>query len=572
MNDDAVSDAEAAQRRRLRAGGRLPGHYRLRLVVFGFMICFLTIGGRLAQLTLLPPPEAQQRLQAEDRIPRPDIVDRNGVVLASDISIPSLYADPRKIVDVDEAVELLTGALPELKARELRDKLTQNRAFVWLKRDVTPRQKEVIHDLGLAGVGFRNETRRVYPMGRLAAHVVGYVDVDSRGLAGIEKYLDEHGALYAASLSDPRRNSAIPATLAIDIRVQHAIASEIAGAMAKFRAAAGAGMLLDVRTGEVLAAVSLPDFNPNAPDLAQDKVRMNRFTGGVFELGSSVKTVTFAMALDAGITTLDATYDCRFPLAAGGSRIDDFHPTRRILTVEEIFIHSSNIGTAQMALDAGVDRHRAFLGRIGFLDRLRAELPEAAAPLLPERWGRVHTMTAAFGHGFSIQPLQLARAAAAFVNGGMLIEPTFLKRDPEAVGPMSKRIISEKTSATLRHLLRLNVEKGTATKANTPGYRVGGKTGSAEKVVGGRYSRDHRLTTFLGAFPMDDPKYVLLVLLDEPQATPETHGFATAGWNAVPTAGNIIGRVAPILGVEPRVTDAEMAGLAGGAGAGIAGD
>ncbi|MDP9138040.1 MAG: penicillin-binding protein 2 [Pseudomonadota bacterium] len=556
----------------VRPGGRLAGHKRLRLVVFGFLLCFLAVGGRLAQLTLLPPPQADVAPRVADRILRPDIVDRNGVVLASDISIPSLYADPRRMVDIDEAVELLTGALPELKARELRDKLTRNRAFVWLKRDVTPRQRESVHNLGIPGVGFRKETRRVYPMGRLAAHVLGYVDVDSRGLAGIEKYLDDQGALYTASLADPRRNRATPAILSIDVRIQHAIADEIGKAMAKFRAVAGAGVLLDAGTGEILAAVSLPDFNPNAPDEAQDKVRMNRFTGGVFELGSSVKTVTFAMALDAGITTLEATYDCRFPLAAGRSRIDDYHATRRVLTVEEIFTHSSNIGTAKMALDVGVDAHQTFLRRVGFFDRLRAELPEAAAPLLPVRWGRVHTMTAAFGHGLSIQPLQLVRAAAAFVNGGTLIEPTFLKRDREAVAALSERIISEKTSATMRHLLRLNVEKGTATKADAPGYRVGGKTGSAEKVVGGRYSRNHRLTTFLGAFPMDDPKYVLLVLLDEPQATAETFGFATAGWNAVPTAGTIVSRIAPILGVESRVTAAEAAELANRHGAGIAGD
>ncbi len=567
-------DSEATNsQRQVRAGKRLAGHNRLRLVIIGFAACFLIIAGRLAHLTLLPPgPGSGQSLRTEDRTPRPDIVDRNGVVLASDITIPSLFADPRKIVDVDEAVELLTGALPELKARELRDKLTQNRAFVWLKRDLTPRQKEVIHGLGIPGVGFRNETRRVYPMGRLAAHVLGFVDVDSRGLAGMEKYLDEQGALYTASLADPERQSAIPATLAIDVRIQHAIGVEIAGALKKFRALAGAGLLLDVRTGEVLAAVSLPDFNPNAPDTAQDKLRMNRFSGGVFELGSSVKTVTFAMALDAGVAGLRDTYDCRFPLAAGRSRIDDFHPTRRVLTVEEVFTHSSNIGTAKMALDVGLDGHQAFLRKVGLFDRLRTELPEAAAPLLPPRWGRVHTMTAAFGHGLSIQPLQLARAGAAFVNGGVLIEPTFLKRDEEAARAVSKRVISEKTSATMRYLLRLNVEKGTATRANAPGYRVGGKTGSAEKVIGGRYSRDHRLTTFLGAFPMDDPKYVLLVLLDEPHATPETHGFATAGWNAVPTAGSIVSRIAPILGVEPRVTPKEMAGYAEGTGAGTVGD
>jgi cell division protein FtsI (penicillin-binding protein 3) len=402
--------------------------------------------------------------------------------------------------------------------------------------------------------------------------VLGFVDVDSRGLAGIEKYLDGKGALYKASLAEPGKSTAMPAVLSIDTRVQHAVMDEIAKAMETFKAQAGAGIVLDARSGEVVAAVSLPDFNPNHPKEAQDKTRLNRFSGGVFELGSSVKTVTFAMALDEGATDLSQSYDCRTPLAAGGSRIDDYHATRRILTVPEVFTHSSNIGTAKMALDVGIEGHQAFLKKIGFFDRLRTELPEAAEPLHPRRWGRVSTMTAAFGHGISIQPLQLAAAVAALVNGGMLVEPTFFKRDREAATAVSRRVISEKTSESMRYLMRLNVTEGTATKANAPGYRVGGKTGSAEKVVDGRYSRDHRLTTFVGAFPMDDPRYVLLVMLDEPQPTKDTYGFATAGWNAVPTAGKIVERVGALLGVEPKITPEEAVKLAKQVNAGTLGD
>jgi cell division protein FtsI (penicillin-binding protein 3) len=552
----------------------LKGQKRIRLIICGFALCFAIITLRFGQLSLWPSsvPQDQARLAAKEKFPRPDIVDRNGVVLATDLAIPSLYADPGKILDEDEAIELLTGTIPALGARDLRQKLSQKRAFVWLKRQITPRQKELVHNLGIPGVGFRNETRRVYPMGRLAAHVLGYVDVDSRGLAGIEKYLDDKGALYAASLAEPGKSAAMPAVLSIDARVQHAVTDEVQGAMISFKAQAGAGIVLDVNSGEIIAAVSLPDFNPNDPEKAQDKIRMNRFSGGVFELGSSVKTATFAMALDEGVTDLNQKYDCRYPLPAGKSRIDDYHATRRILTVTEVFTHSSNIGTAKMALDTGLEGHQAFLRKIGFFDRLRTELPEAAEPLYPRRWGRVHTMTAAFGHGISIQPLQLAAAVAAFVNGGIMIEPTFFKRDQEAARAVSRRVISEKTSALMRYLLQLNVTEGTATKANAPGYRVGGKTGSAEKVVDGRYSRDHRLTTFVGAFPMDDPKYVLLVLLDEPQATPDTYGFATAGWNAVPTAGKIVQRIGAILGVEPRITPEEAAKLASKANAGTIGD
>ena len=552
----------------------LKGQKRIRLIICGFALCFAIITLRFGQLSLWPAGagEEQGELAGSEKLLRPDIVDRNGVVLATDISIPSIYADPRKIVDVDETIELLTGVMPDLKASELRQKLSQNRAFAWIKRQITPRQKEIVHNLGIPGIGFRNETRRVYPMGRLAAHVIGFVDVDSHGLAGIERYLDDRGELYKVSLAEPGKESAMPAALSIDVRVEHAVADEVARGMSEFRAQAGAGLVLDVQTGEVIAAVSLPDFNPNDPKEAQDKTRANRFSGGVFELGSSVKTVTFAMALDLGVTDLTKSYDCRAPLQAGRSQIDDYHATRRVLTVPEIFTHSSNIGTAKMALDVGIEKHQAFLRKLGLLDRLRTELPEAAEPLFPKRWGRVNTMTAAFGHGLSIQPLQLASVVAAIVNGGLLVEPTFLKREAEPASIGARRVFSEDTSRQMRYLLELNAKEGTATKARVPGYRVGGKTGSAEKVVNGRYSGDHRLTTFVGAFPMDEPQYVVLVMLDEPQPTPETYGFATAGWNAVPMAGKIIQRIAPLLGVSPKISPEDAVKLAEKTGPGTAGD
>jgi cell division protein FtsI (penicillin-binding protein 3) len=552
----------------------LKGQKRIRLIICGFALCFAIITLRLGQLSLWPAgvEEQQGELAEAEKLPRPDIVDRNGVVLATDISIPSVYADPRKILDVDETIELLTGAMPDLKTSDLRQKLSQKRAFVWIKRQINPRQKEIVHNLGIPGIGFRNESRRVYPMGRLAAHVIGFVDVDSHGLAGIERYLDGRGELYKASLAQPGLESAMPAALSIDVRVQHAVADEVTHAMGQFRAEAGAGLVLDVNTGEVIAAVSLPDFNPNDPKEAQDKSRANRFSGGVFELGSSVKTVTFAMALDTGVTDLTKSYDCRTPLQAGRSQIDDYHATRRILTVPEIFTHSSNIGTAKMALDVGIEGHQAFLKKLGLLERLRTELPEAAEPLFPRRWSRVNTMTASFGHGLSIQPLQLASAVAAFVNGGRLVDPTFLKREADGAGIVSRRVISEATSRQMRYLLELNVKEGTATKASVLGYRIGGKTGSAEKVIDGRYSGDHRLTTFVGAFPMDEPQYVVVVMLDEPQPTPETYGFATAGWNAVPTAGKIVQRIAPLLGVRPKLSPGDAVKLAGKTEPGTAGD
>ena len=543
--------------------GALAGRNRLRLVMVGFAACFLVIGARVGQLSLLGTgdgPDAT-RQQAQARYPRPGITDRNGQVLASDIRIASLFANARQIVDVDEAVELLTSTLPDLNARDLRRKLGQDKAFVWLKREITPAQRQEIFDLGIPGLYFRSETRRVYPMGRTAAHVLGFVNIDSRGLAGVEKFLDDEGALYAASLADPVRQAALPVELSIDLSVQYAMSAEIAAAITRFKAEAGGGIVLNVKTGEVVALVSLPDFNPNNPKEAQDPTRINRMTGGVYELGSVVKAVTFAMAFEAGVTDLDGKYDARYPLVIGHSRIDDFHAEHRILTVPEIFTFSSNIGTARMALDVGLEGHQAFLKKAGLFDRLVTEVPEAAAPILPARWGKLTTVTAAFGHGFAVQPLQGASVIGAFLNGGMLVPPTFLKRDEATARVLSRRLVSEETGRKMRYLFRLNVEKGTAGKADAPGFRVGGKTGTAEKVINGRYSRDRLLNAFVGAFPMDDPTYVILVMLDEPQALPETYGYATSGWNAVPTAGKIIKRIAPLLGIEPQLTDEERAKL-----------
>jgi cell division protein FtsI (penicillin-binding protein 3) len=531
------------------------GHKRLRLVVAGFALGFAVLIGKLGWLTLVEGGKVSQTAQfdAKVRIPRPDITDRHGNVLATDIPVSSLYADPAKMIDVDEAVELLTGALPELNAQALRRKLDKRkRRFVWIKREVSPGQRELIHNMGIPGVGFRAETRRIYPMGRLASHVLGSVDVDSHGIAGLEKFLDDQGALYTASLAETERVASMPAQTSIDVRVQHAVTDELRKSIAKFSAKAAAGIVLRSDTGEVLSLVSLPDYSPNNPKDALKNENVNRVTAGVFELGSIIKAVTFAMAIDAGTATLQSRYDARYPLVIGRARINDFHAKRRILSVPEIFMFSSNIGTGKMALDVGLEGHQAFLRKMGFFDRLITELPEAAKPLLPKKWGKLVTVTASFGHGFAVQPLQGATVAAALLNGGKLIPPTLLRRDAETAEALAQQVIKPSTSADMRYLFKLNVDEGTAGKAGVPGFRVGGKTGTAEKVVNGRYSKNHRLNSFVGAFPMDDPKFVVLIMLDEPKPLPETHGYATSGWNAVPTAGKIIARIAPLLGVMPK--------------------
>ncbi|MGE3224588.1 MAG: peptidoglycan D,D-transpeptidase FtsI family protein [Parvibaculaceae bacterium] len=547
-----------------RKDGHLAGRNRLRLVSAGFILFFMSIGTQLGFLTLWQSSPERPAVEYSERLPRPDIVDRNGVVLATDVKVSSLFADPRKILDVDEAVELLTATASGFDAKSLRQKLQQpNRAFVWLKREMSPTEREAIHNLGIPGLGFRVETKRVYPMGRLAAHVLGYVDLDSKGIAGIEKFLDDQGALYTASLAEDD-DRAMPAVLSIDIRVQHALADELAKAVAKFHAKAGGAIVLDVNSGEVLGLVSLPDFNPNQEDKNFTFDQANRMTSGVFELGSVIKAVTFAMALDYGAADMTSRFDARTPLVIGRNVIHDFHPTRRILTLPEVFINSSNIGTARMALGIELSRHKDFLRRVGLMDRLVTELPENAKPLLPQRWGKLVQATVAFGHGFAVQPLQGAQVVASLINGGNMMPVTFLKRDRAVAQAVARRVVKPETSEKLRYLFRLNALEGSARKAdaNAPGYRVGGKTGTAEKVVNGRYDKNKNLTSFVGAFPMDDPRYVVMVMLDEPQATPETYGFSTSGWNAVPTAGNVVARIAPLLGIEPVLTDEERKALA----------
>ncbi len=550
-----------------RFGGpvKLAGQNRIRLVAIGFSIAFLAIVLQLANLTVLKGAGVKDDTLAEHlpRPPRPDIVDRNGVVIVTDIAVASLYADPRKIIDVEEAVESLTATVPDLDAKALRAKLIQpGRAFVWLKRQVSPEERDAVYNLGIPGVGFVNERRRVYPMGRLAAHTVGYVDLDSKGIAGIEKYLDDQGALYTASLGEDSGQAASPAQISTDTRVQHALTDELALAVAKFKAIAAGGIVIDITTGEIIALVSLPDFNPNQEDKKFRKEQANMMTSGVFELGSVIKAVTFAMAFDYGVTDLKGKYDARFPLVIGNASISDYHAQRRVLTVPEIFTNSSNIGTARMALDVGTEGHQEFLRRVGLFDRLTTEVPESAKPLLPKHWSKLATATAAFGHGFAVQPLQGISVIGGLLNNGVMTAPTFLKREVAEAEVLAKRIVMPETSEKMRYLFRLNVTEGTASKADVIGYRVGGKTGTAEKVENGRYTPDKLLNSFIGAFPMDNPRYAIIVMLDEPKATPETYGFATAGWNAVPTAGKIIERIAPLLGVRPVFTPEDIEKLA----------
>ncbi|QIB33456.1 peptidoglycan D,D-transpeptidase FtsI family protein [Ancylobacter pratisalsi] len=527
---------------------------RLLLCMLVFSGVYLAIAGRLAMLASVPEGTVARRGIASDAVAsaRPDILDRNGLVLATDVKSASLYGEPRRLIDVDEAVEALTAILPDLNVDELRQRLSSKRGFVWLKRDISPQQQREIHALGLPGIGFMTENRRIYPGGTLGAQVLGSTNIDNQGIAGLEKWIDNRGLadLHLAGFASDRQQE--PVELSLDLRVQHVLRDELFTAKQKFKAIAAAGVVVDVRSGEIIAMASLPDFDANDPARSLDPKNLNRLTTGVFEMGSTFKALTFAMALDSGKFNLNSTLDARSALQFGRFKIHDYHAENKVLTLPEVFIYSSNIGTAKMALAIGVEGHKAFLQKMGQLDRLRTELPESAAPLVPKRWGELNTATIAFGHGLAVAPIQVLMAENALVNGGWLMPPTFLKRTPEDVAKVAVRVLKPETSVKMRYLMRLNAEKGSGKKANTPGYFVGGKTGTAEKVINGRYSKTKLLTSFISAFPMDDPQYLVLVMLDEPQAVEGTYGYATAGWNAAPTTAHIIQRIAPMLGIMPR--------------------
>ena len=527
---------------------------RIGLAALVFALGYAVIAVRLVMFAAMPEGQTVRRSGTGDAVAtaRPDILDRNGEILATDVRMPSLFAEPHRIIDADEASELLTAVMTDVEASELRDRLASRRRFVWLRREITPRQREQIHRLGLPGIGFLPENKRVYPSGGEVSHVIGHVNIDNQGIAGIEKWLDGRGLadLHLAGFASDRLQK--PVELAVDLRVQHALRDELVAAREKYRALAAAGLVTDVRTGEVVAMVSVPDYDSNNPREALDPTRINRLTTGVFEMGSTFKALTLAMALDSGKITLRSSFDASRPLQHGKFTIHDFHAQNRVLTVPEIFTYSSNIGTARMALSLGVEHHKQFLRKVGQLDRLRTELPESAEPLVPKRWGELNTITIAFGHGLSVAPLQAMMAFGALMNGGHLIPPTFLKRGEREAMALARQVIKADTSDKMRYLMRLNVEKGTATKADVKGYYVGGKTGTAEKVVRGRYSKTKVLTTFTAVLPADQPRYALLIMLDEPQPTAESHGFATSGWNAVPVGGAVIARIASLLGIEPR--------------------
>lgn len=571
-NPDAIERENIrlrAEDARARAHVRAEG--RLVVLAMGFFMAFAVVGARMGIEAATEPtePNLAVRLGADISGSRADIVDRHGRVLATNLVTHALYAQPHQMIDPARAARELARIFPDLEADRLEARFTApGRRFVWVKRRLSPEQIQAVHDIGEPGLLFGPREMRLYPNGRMASHVLGGVrfgreDVRAAeviGMAGVEMIFDE-------ALRDPA-NGGAPLRLSIDLTVQAAVTEVLEGGVRLLNAKGGAAILMDVRTGEIRALVSLPDFDPNNRPLPlvegdpADSPLFNRAAQGVYELGSVLKAFPVVQALDRGLLRPDSMIDTRGPLRWGRFAITDFRSRGPRQTVSDIFVHSSNIGTARIAQMMGVEAQQEFLGRLGLLEPSPVELTEAPAarPLRPRNWSELSMLTISYGHGLSISPMHLAAAYAPLVNGGTRVTPTLVQRPRHEPG---ERVIRPETSAAFNEMMRETVVRGTATMANIPGYFVGGKTGTADKPrrSGGGYYEGKVIATFVGAFPMPDPQYLLLVALDEPVETSGTETRRTAGWTAVPVSGEIIRRVAPLLGMRPEIAAARPDGL-----------
>ena len=514
------------------------GRIRIRIGVAIFMFALLIGIVRLAEISLLSPKRAGGlgAIQAPEF--RADIVDRNGELMATTLSTYALYARPKYIWNPDETAAKLVRQFPSLDYAVVKDRVSRKADQVLIKRGLTPREKQSVFLMGLPGLMFEDEPQRVYPRGSLASHIVGFADVDMVGLAGAEK-------AFNSLLTDPQAPNV---TLSIDMRVQSALTDELAKGLAHFKAKTNAGIVLNIKTGEVLAMASLPDFDPNAPNTSSPQNLYNHASMSTYELGSVFKPITMAMALEAGVTDLEELFPVQKPLKVRDKFIRDDHPSKVPLAMPEIMAESSNRGTAMMAMRVGGDGQQAFLKKLGLMDRVGIELHESARPQVQREWQDITTVTVSYGHGISVTPLALSAAIGSLLNGGEYITPTILKRDSVNL-PERRRVIAENTSQTVRDLMRYVATNGTGRNARVKGYDIMGKTGTADKPSGNGYDERRLVSSFVSAFPYNDPTYLVFITYDEPKAVKGTYGYATAGWNATPTAGRVIERIGPMLGV-----------------------
>jgi cell division protein FtsI (penicillin-binding protein 3) len=536
---------------RARASGRVEDDTRLRIfvvmLVFVAGFCALSAGATHAALF-----SDAVRAGSPGWTPpysRADLVDRNGRLLAADLLHYGVYIDPSEVWDADATAAALRRVLPEVSAERVERVLNgQRRAY--LAGALTPVRRAEVHRLGLPGVTFEPEQRRVYPLNHTASHLLGFADTGGQGLAGVELALNDEIRGLAGSGGE--------VALSIDLRVQGALEDELRGAAEAYRPKGAVGIVANVHTGEILGLASYPDFDPNAPGAADADARLNRAASTVFEMGSTFKAFTVAIGLDAGVATMATTFDAREPYKLGYRTIHDYHATRKVLSLVEVFQHSSNIGTARLAVGVGAERLAGYFQALGLTTRADVELKESASPLTPRVWNEDAVASTSFGHGMNVTPLALTEAMLPLLNGGRRVPLTIRKLAPGAA-PEGERVLSETTSAQMLQIMRANVTGGSGGKADAPGLSVGGKTGTGEKYDPEirRYNGKRQVSSFAAVFPSDGPlendRYFVLILLDEPKGTAETFGYSTGGWVAAPATGRVISRIAPFLGVKRHV-------------------
>ena len=521
-------------------------HGRLFVVKLFFVAAFVLIVARAADVVVLDggrpdvAPISAADVEAAP-VARGKILDRNGVLLATTLKTASLFVDPFYVSDAVATAKQLAEIFPERSYGSLLKDLQGKGRFVWVARGITPEQQKAVLHIGEPGLQFEHEYQRFYPQGNLAPHLLGYTDVDDQGIAGIEKSFEK-------TLTEGH-----DLTLSLDSRLQHILRREIIAAAGRFDAVGGSGVILNAKTGEVLAGVSYPDFKPDEAGKAKSREKFNALTLGTYEFGSVFKIFSTAAFLENYDVAMSTTFDASEPLKQGRFTIRDYHAENRNLTIPEVFMHSSNIGSALMGQAVGTERLKASYKDLGLLDALDMEVPELGKPQVPSRWGDLTTLTASYGHGVAVTPLHVALGVATTVNGGTLVKPQLVKSDVE-VERAAISVFAPKTSERMRALMRLVVTEGTGRKADVPGYQVGGKTGTAEKpgTTKKGYDRKRLISSFVGAFPMDDPEYVVFVAIDEPKGQKESYGYATAGWVAAPAFKAVVSSMVSVLGIPPR--------------------
>ncbi len=513
---------------------------RLAITAFAFFIGYSIIVYKLCNISTMPANAEKQYVEKNNKIRR-DIVDRNGNILATNIPIASLYANPKKIINVEETIEKLSTIYPNLEKQRLLSEFKKDKTFVWVSRDLTPRMQDEIVSLGLPGLYFEHEKKRVYTQGKATSHMIGFVDRDNNGLAGIERYFDKE-------LTDPEKTE--PLALSMDYRVQNIVSQELDKVIDKFSALGGVGIVADARSGEVLAMVSKPDFDPHKASNSSADQLFNRATLGLYEIGSVVKALTFAIAFDTNTIKMHDVYNVG-NFTINKFKVKDYHRHDGWNTVPQLFMNSSNIGAGMIMLEVGKKNFKEYMAKLSLTKQLALEIPEIATPKFPDdkRWSDLGLVTMSYGYGFSISPMHFVQGMIPVVNGGYKHDLTLLKKNEDEI--KGEKVFAEETSVNMLKLLRLTVEKGTGKKAGVKGYLVAGKTGTAEKLGPRGYLKNSRYSSFIATAPSINPRFVVFVFLDDPKGIKETFGFATAGFTAAPVVSNIISRVGSLYGIQP---------------------